>query len=116
MSVPDPSRRPLKSRSTAWAASLAQGLANARVRPNWISLMSVASAATGALCILRQSYLLAAIFIQLRLLCNLMDGMVAIEGGLRSAAGEIYNDLPDRVSDALILIAAGYSLSSPAYA
>jgi phosphatidylglycerophosphate synthase len=29
--------------------------------------------------------------------------------------GEIYNDLPDRVSDALILLAAGYALSWPAH-
>jgi len=45
-----------------------------------------------------------------------MDGMAAIEGGLRSPAGEIYNDLPDRISDALVLLAAGYSLSWPACA
>jgi phosphatidylglycerophosphate synthase len=88
----------------------------ARVRPNQISLGSIAAAAIAAFCLLREFYLLAALFIQLRLLCNLMDGMVAIEGGRRSAAGEIYNELPDRVSDALILLAAGYSLSWPAYA
>jgi phosphatidylglycerophosphate synthase len=112
MAVPGLTRRPLRSRNTAWAASLARWLVKARVRPNRISLMSVAAAAIAAFCLLRGSYLLAALF-QLRLLCNLMDGMVAIEGGLRSAAGEIYNDLPDRISDALILLAAGYSLAWP---
>jgi phosphatidylglycerophosphate synthase len=116
MAAPSSTRRPLKSRNTAWAVSLARWLVQARVRPNQISLASVASAALAAFCLLRESYLLAAVFIQLRLLCNLMDGMVAIEGGRRSAAGEIYNELPDRVSDALILLAAGYSLSWPAYA
>jgi len=85
------------------------------VSPNQISLASVAAAAIAGCCLLRGSYLAAALFIQLRLLCNLMDGMVAIEGGLRSAAGEIYNDLPDRISDALILLAAGYSLAWPAF-
>ena len=110
MAVPGLTRRPLKSRNTAWAASLARSLVKARVRPNHISLLSVVAAAIAALCLLGGFYLLAALFIQLRLLCNLMDGMVAVEGGLRSTAGEIYNDLPDRVSDALILLAAGYSL------
>jgi phosphatidylglycerophosphate synthase len=109
-------RRPLKSRNTLWAARLARWLAHARVRPNQISLASVAAAAAAGFCLLHQSYLAAAVFIQLRLLCNLLDGMVAIEGGLRSASGEIYNDLPDRVSDALILLAAGYSLPWPSYA
>ena len=41
--------------------------------------------------------------------------MVAIEGGRRTRSGDIYNDLPDRVSDALILVAAGYALSSPSW-
>src|SRR4029450_12338549 len=116
MAVPGLTRRPLKSRNTAWAASLARWLVKARVRPNQISLMSVAAAAIAAFALLHGSYLSAALFIQLRLLCNLMDCMVGVEGGLRPAAGEIYNDLPDRISDALILLAAGYSLPWPGYA
>jgi phosphatidylglycerophosphate synthase len=53
---------------------------------------------------------LGAIFcIQLRLVCNLMDGMVAVEGGKGSPVGAIYNDAPDRVADVLILVGAGYS-------
>ena len=38
--------------------------------------------------------------------------MVAIEGGLGSAAGELFNDFPDRISDVLILAPAGYSIGS----
>src|SRR5438046_13178 len=116
MAVQTPTRRPLKTRNTAVAASLARWLANTGVRPNQISIASMGAAGLAAFCLLRESYLAAALFIQLRLLCNLMDGMVAVEGGLRSASGEIYNDLPDRVSDALILVAAGYSLSWPGWA
>jgi phosphatidylglycerophosphate synthase len=97
-------------------ARVAQWLAEARVRPNHISLASIGAAGAAGACLLAGYPLLAAVFIQLRLLCNLLDGMVAIEGGRRSAAGEIYNDLPDRLSDALILLAAGYSLSWPGYA
>src|SRR5439155_982956 len=43
------------------------------------------------------------------LLCNLLDGMVAIEGGLQSKSGDVFNEVPDRVSDALILVGAGYA-------
>jgi phosphatidylglycerophosphate synthase len=106
-------RRPLKSRNTAWAARLARLLIAARVRPNQISLASVAAAAAAGYCLWRGWHLAAALCILLRLLCNLMDGMVAIEGGLGSPSGEIYNDLPDRISDALILCAAGYALPWP---
>ncbi len=53
--------------------------------------------------------------IQGRLLCNLLDGMVAIEGGQRSRAGEIFNDLPDRISDPLIIVPAGYAITSLPY-
>jgi phosphatidylglycerophosphate synthase len=109
-------RRPLRTRNAAWASWLAQRLAHARVRPNHISLASIAAAAGAAFCLVRGYWLAAALLIQLRLLCNLLDGMVAIEGGLRTASGEIYNDLPDRLSDALILVAAGYSVSDPAWA
>ena len=53
---------------------------------------------------------LAVFGMQLRLLCNLFDGMVAIEGGFKTKAGEIFNELPDRFSDAFIFIGAAYSL------
>jgi hypothetical protein len=29
---------------------------------------------------------------QLRLLCNLLDGMVAIEGGMKGKAGDLFNE------------------------
>jgi phosphatidylglycerophosphate synthase len=53
--------------------------------------------------------LVACVGIQGRLLCNLLDGMVAVEGGKGRKAGEIYNDAPDRVADVLILVGAGYA-------
>ena len=36
--------------------------------------------------------------------------MVAVEGGRRTKSGEVFNDLPDRLSDPLILVGAGYAL------
>lgn len=108
-------RRPLKSRGNQWAVSAAQWLARIPVRPNYISLLSVVFAAAAGVSLLFEYFLAAAALIQLRLLCNLLDGMVAIEGGLKSKPGEVYNDLPDRISDAVILILAGYSISWPAW-
>lgn len=118
--MPTPvSRRPLASRGTTWARRLAQWLADRRIPPNAISLASLAFAALGAVAMLAvplsgagaRSILLlcAAICIQLRLLCNLLDGMVAIEGGLGTRSGEIYNELPDRIADPLLIVPAGYA-------
>lgn len=45
--------------------------------------------------------------VQLRLLCNLLDGMVAIEGGRQTAWGVLYNEFPDRVADSLLLVGLG---------
>jgi len=114
------SRRPLKTRSRPWAIRLAASLARAGASPNGISLASVvfAGVAAAALALsgdfgggLRAALLLAAAAgIQLRLLCNLLDGMVAVEGGRRSKSGELFNDVPDRVADALIFVGAGYGL------
>jgi len=42
-----------------------------------------------------------------RLICNMIDGMIAVEGGFRTETGEIYNDFPDRISDVLIIFGAG---------
>lgn len=60
----------------------------------------------------RGLFVLAAIFIQVRLLCNLLDGMVAIEGSKQTRVGVLYNELPDRVSDVAVLIGAGYAVNS----
>ena len=54
----------------------------------------------------------AAVCIQLRLVANLIDGMVAVEGGKGGPVGDIWNEAPDRVADALIFIGAGLALGS----
>jgi phosphatidylglycerophosphate synthase len=51
----------------------------------------------------------AAACVQLRLLCNLLDGMVAIEGGKSTPTGALFNEMPDRLSDALFLVPLGYA-------
>ena len=35
--------------------------------------------------------------------------MVAVEGGFRTKTGELFNEFPDRVSDTLVLLGAGYA-------
>lgn len=113
-------RRPLRSRDTRWAAATARWLTRIGLRPNTISLLSVAFAGLAGGGFLTAgnatsspvriaSFVVAAAAIQGRLLCNLFDGMVAVEGGYRTKSGEIYNELPDRFADTIILAAAGYS-------
>jgi len=109
-------RRPLASRDTAWARRIASALARSSVTPNQISTVSIAFAALGAWALVDTRPLAlvgAAICVQLRLLCNLIDGMVAIEGGKQSATGALYNEFPDRIADSLFLVALGYACGVP---
>jgi phosphatidylglycerophosphate synthase len=57
--------------------------------------------------------LAAAGFCQLRLLCNLLDGMVAVEAGRSAPDGVFWNEVPDRVADILILAGVGYGIGLP---
>ena len=109
-------RRPLASRDTRWARRLAAMLARSSITPNRISTLSILFAALGAAALVdgRPVALVgAAISVQLRLLCNLIDGMVAIEGGKQSPVGALYNEFPDRIADSLLLVALGYAAQVP---
>jgi phosphatidylglycerophosphate synthase len=81
-------RRPIAARSSGWARWLAGRLSRTSVTPNQISLASVGWAALGALLMLVGGgwpvWIGAAVCVQLRLICNLLDGMVPIEGGKSS--------------------------------
>jgi len=111
-------RRPLKTRQATWAKALSQLLVKWRISPNAISMASVVFALVSAAALYFSAQyvgiqrvlllVLAVAGMQGRLLCNMLDGMVAIEGGRHTKSGEIYNDLPDRIADALIFIGAGY--------
>jgi phosphatidylglycerophosphate synthase len=122
---PELQRRPLATRERGWAKTLARALNTAGITPDSISLASLVFA-VGAGVLLWSSgasygisrvleLLGAAALIQLRLLCNMLDGMVAVEGGRRTPHGEIFNDFPDRVADLAILVGAGYSLTAFAW-
>lgn len=97
-------------------------LTRAGVSPNAISLGSLAFAVAAGVCLAWTArtqgsarpalFLAAAACIQLRLLCNMLDGMVAVEGGKRTVYGEIFNDMPDRFADVAILVGAGYPIAN----
>jgi hypothetical protein len=116
-------RRPLKFRGSLVVRRIAAALAVRRVAPNAISIAGAVVAGAGAAALLAagqaagaaRAALLAggAVAIQLRLLCSLLDGLVAVEGGLGGPDGELFNEAPDRISDSLLLVAAGYAASVP---
>lgn len=116
-------RRQLKTRGRSWPGALASRLARAGVTPNQVSVLSIVFAALAGtffwkagLSLYRAPawtwFVAAAACIQLRLLCNLLDGLLAIEGGLKTKTGELYNEIPDRIADVLILVGAGYAAAS----
>jgi phosphatidylglycerophosphate synthase len=119
-------RRVLATRNAGWARALARRLATTGVSPNAISIASVvfAFAAAAAFAMSPRlsdggrvaAMLAAAACIQLRLLCNLLDGMLAVEHGLKLKTGEIFNELPDRLADIVILAGAGSAAPQFAFA
>lgn len=116
-------RRPLASRNTGWARAAARRLTSAGITPNQISIASIAMGVLAGTSFwgagladgwLRIPLLIAAaLFCQLRLLCNLFDGMVAIEGGKQSRDGAFWNEFPDRIADLAIFVGAGYGIGMP---
>ena len=116
------SRRPLASRDIPFFRALAAGLARAGVAPNVISFLSIVFAVGAAVAFagtahctgwpLRLCWFGAACCIQLRLIANMLDGMVAVEGGKGGPTGELWNEAPDRVADAAIFIGAGFAAGS----
>lgn len=115
-------RRPIPQRASIWAQKIAQYLAEKKVAPNTISFAGVVFAALAAAFMMlsgmtvefSRSFLLflAAAAVVCRLLCNMFDGMVAVEGGLGAKDGALWNELPDRIADTFILVGAGYAAAS----
>src|SRR5438045_1882357 len=109
-------RRPIATRNRRWTQSATMWLASRNVSPNVISIagMCACIAAGIALSLTSVTYhrvfwLIAALGAQLRLTANMLDGMVALASGRASKVGELYNEIPDRVSDAAVFIGAGFA-------
>ncbi|HEY8901381.1 MAG TPA: hypothetical protein VIM61_13295 [Chthoniobacterales bacterium] len=116
------SRRPLKSRGVPVFQRLAATLASAGVSADAISAAGLGFGVAGGVALVGTAHvsgaaqvalwLVAAALVQLRLLANMLDGMVAVEGGRKSKFGPLWNEIPDRVSDSATLIGAGYAFGS----
>ncbi len=110
-------RRPIATRDLAISGRIASWLAKHGASPNGISVMSAVFGLAAGACAAgtgwcdgitaRMLWLGTALFAQLRLLANLFDGMVAIESGKASPVGELFNEMPDRISDMAIFIGLG---------
>jgi phosphatidylglycerophosphate synthase len=109
-------RRPIATRNRKWAQTATHWLAVQQVSPNAISMagmwgcivagMALAATSVGYH---RIEWIVAVMGVQLRLIANMLDGMVAHASGRASKVGELYNEVPDRVSDAAVLIGAGFA-------
>ena len=116
-------RRPLASRDTGWARGITRMLVRTSITPNQISFASMVFAALAGICFWQAGsaegiarivlLVAAALCCQGRLLCNLFDGLVAVEGGKQSPDGPFWNEFPDRIADILILAGAGYGVGIP---
>ena len=116
-------RRPLASRQTGWAAAITRRLAATSITPNQISAFSIVAACAAGLALASVArldgaaevamLLLGAALVQLRLLCNLFDGMLAVEAGRGGPTGAFWNEVPDRPADIAILVGLGIGAGLP---
>ena len=109
-------RRPIATRNRKWAQSSTAWLASRNVSPNAISVAGMCACIIGGIALgltsiadYRVLWLIAALGAQLRLTANMLDGMVAIASSRTSKTGDLYNEVPDRISDAAVFIGAGYA-------
>jgi phosphatidylglycerophosphate synthase len=117
-------RRPIATRSAGWVQALSRRLAETSITPNQISIASMIAAALAGAAFWASGHvdgpgrlamlLVAAVGCQLRLLCNLLDGLVAVEGGKRAPDGGFWNEFPDRIADILIIAGIGLGAGAPA--
>jgi phosphatidylglycerophosphate synthase len=109
-------RRPIATRNRKWAQHATAWLADRNVSPNAISVAGMCACSVGGIALgltsvadYRILWLIAAAGAQLRLTANMLDGMVALASGRASKVGELYNEIPDRISDAAVFIGAGFA-------
>jgi phosphatidylglycerophosphate synthase len=116
-------RRPIASRDLPIMQRIAAWLVRRNASANGISVAGMIAGMLAGTCLAATSYfespwlvrgawLAGGAFVQLRLLANLFDGMVAIGSGKASPVGELYNEVPDRVSDAATLLGLGFAAAS----
>ncbi len=114
-------RRPIASRQWKLSHWLTHWLVARRVSANAVSMAGLAAGLLAGGCLAATSYLpdlerllwfVGAMLVQGRLLANMLDGMVALESQSASPVGELFNEVPDRISDSAILIGLGLAANS----
>lgn len=114
--TPEPHRRPIAARNLAVVGAIADRLVRRRVSPDAISAAGMLAAIAAGLAFAATAgmeagagtlWVAGAVLVQLRLLANLLDGMVAVGRGIASPRGELWNEVPDRVSDTAVLVGLG---------
>ncbi|HEX2115774.1 MAG TPA: CDP-alcohol phosphatidyltransferase family protein [Alphaproteobacteria bacterium] len=118
-SDPVRNRRPIAARELRIFQMAAEWLSRRKVTANAISVAGMTAGMLAGLAFALTPYagsvealawFAAAALIQLRLLANMLDGMVALASGTASRLGELFNEVPDRVSDSATLIGLGYAV------
>jgi phosphatidylglycerophosphate synthase len=119
-------RRPIAARQARWSIRLAEALASRGASANVISVWGMIAGIAAGLAfagtnhasglLVPVAWLGGAAFVGLRLMANMLDGMVAERRGICSPVGSLYNEVPDRVSDVATILGLGYaSGSDPVY-
>lgn len=115
-------RRPIAARETAPAQRVAAWLIRAEASPDAISALGMLAGLAAGLAFAATAWtddgpwlwVAGAVLAQLRLLANLLDGMVAVGRGVASPLGELWNEVPDRVSDTAVLVGLGIAAGNVA--
>lgn len=109
-------RRPIATRNREWAKAATAWLAARNISPNAISIAGMCACIVAGIALTLTSisdyrilWIVAAAGAQLRLTANMLDGMVALASNRASKVGELYNEMPDRLSDAAVFIGAGFA-------
>jgi phosphatidylglycerophosphate synthase len=107
-------RRPIARAFRRTAQAPVQWCVRRGIHANQVSYSSIAAAAAAGLCFWKAGtapglLIVAVGFCYVRLWLNMLDGMVALASGTASRAGEIANELPDRISDVIIFVGVAHS-------
>jgi phosphatidylglycerophosphate synthase len=114
--VDESDRRPIAARNLGVTQRMAAALVARGASPNGISVAGMVAGLAAGLAFAATAWLpgaawalwlLGALLVQARLMANLLDGMVAIGRGVASPVGELFNEVPDRVSDTAVLTGLG---------
>lgn len=109
-------RRPIAARDLGVTQRMAAALVARGASPNGISVAGMVAGLAAGLAFAAVAWMpgaaplfwvLGALLVQARLMANLLDGMVAIGRGVASPVGELFNEVPDRVSDTAVLVGLG---------